>query len=59
MVELDFEDHANVLVLIKQAQDPEQNNRSKVEEQKKFIYQASKLKGEKIVKIIRMWTHYQ
>lgn len=37
MVEIDFEDHANVLIMIKEAQEPEEFRRDKVQEQKEFM----------------------
>jgi len=37
MVDIDFEDHSNLLVMIKEAQEPEQHRREMVQEQKDFM----------------------
>jgi len=37
MVDIDFEDHSNVLIMVKETQEPEEFRRQKVQEQKEFI----------------------
>jgi len=40
MVDINFEDHANVLLMISEAQDPEQHRREMVQTQKEFILES-------------------
>ena len=37
MVDIDFEDHANVLLMVSEVQDPEKHMRERVQDQKEFI----------------------
>ena len=40
MVDIDFKDHANVLLMISEAQEPEKSNREMVQTQKEFILES-------------------
>ena len=40
MVNIDFEDHASVLLMVTEAQDPEQHRREMVQTQKEFILET-------------------
>jgi hypothetical protein len=45
MVDINFEDHANVLLMVVEAQEPEQYRREMVQTQKEFVLESMWEKG--------------